>query len=121
MSFPQPDILIPIPLAKKRQKERGFNQSEEIGKELSKFLKIPLVNNALIKVRETLPQVELSGKEREENIKGAFWCRDENMVKNKTIFLVDDVFTTGSTMEEAARVLKEAGAKKVWGITVARE
>jgi predicted amidophosphoribosyltransferase len=88
---------------------------------LSKFLKIPLANNVLIKVKETLPQVGLTAKEREKNIKGSFLVKNDKEIKNKKIILVDDVFTTGSTMEEACRALKEVGAKQVWGITVARE
>lgn len=120
-SFPQAAILIPIPLTKKKLKQRGFNQAQELGKELSTFLKIPLLCDILLKIKETLPQVDLSGKEREENIKGAFWCQESDKVKGKIILLVDDVFTTGSTMEECARILKEAGAKEVWGIVVARE
>jgi len=120
----QPDfgdfILIPIPLEKKKMKWRGFNQAEEIGKELSKFLKIPLLNNILLKTRETLPQVELTGKERKENMKGAFLVQNNDLIKNKKILLVDDIYTTGSTMKEAARVLKEAGGKEIIGIAVAR-
>lgn len=126
-------ILVPIPLTKKRLKWRGFNQAEELAKELSLFLpgrlaklkeagrNIPLANDILLKIKETLPQVELSGKEREENIKGAFICKNPDKARGKKILLVDDVFTTGSTMEECARVLKMAGAKEVWGIVVARE
>jgi ComF family protein len=114
-------VLIPIPLSKRRLRWRGFNQAEELAKELSKYLKIPLISNCLIKTRETLPQVELSEKERKENIKEAFYLRDQNKISGKKILLIDDVYTTGSTMEEAARVLKKAGAKEVWGIVVARE
>jgi len=112
--------LIPIPLEKKKLKWRGFNQAEEIGKELSKFLKISLLNNVLAKIKETPPQVELSDEERKENIKGAFAVRNEELIKNKKILLVDDVYTTGSTMEECARVLKTAGAKEIIGTVVAR-
>ena len=114
-------ILIPIPLEKKRLKWRGFNQAEEIAKELSIFLKIPLINNVLIKEKETPPQVDLSEKERERNILGVFSCQNKNGIYGKKILLVDDVYTTGSTMEEAAKILKEAGAKEVWGTVVARE
>ena len=114
-------FIVPIPLTKKRLKQRGFNQSEEIAKELAKFLEIPLANNILLKVKETRAQVELSGKDREENLKGVFAVRNNDLIKNKNILLVDDVFTTGSTLKEAASVLKVAGAKQIWGITVARE
>lgn len=121
MFFSNKDFILPIPLTKKRLKERGFNQSEEIAKELSKFFGIPLVNNVLLKIKETLPQVELSGRERESNVRNAFSVINKDLIRDKKIFLVDDVYTTGSTMAEAARVLKEAGAKQVWGIAVARE
>lgn len=114
-------VLIPVPLSKKRKRWRGFNQAEEIAHYLSLYLKIPLFSDVLVKSKETLPQVKLSAKEREENIKGVFVCQNENLIKNKRILLVDDVFTTGSTMEECAIVLKKAGAKEVWGVVVARE
>jgi ComF family protein len=113
-------ILVPIPLSKKKLKRRGFNQAEEIAKELAEFLKIPLIPDCLIKMRETKDQVELSEKERKENIKGVFSIKDKEKIFEKNILLVDDVFTTGSTMEEAARVLKEAGARKIVGIVIAR-
>ncbi len=113
-------VLIPLPLGKNRLKWRGFNQAEEVGKELSKFLKIPLLNNVLIKIKETLPQVELVGEARKENIKGVFLSNNENLIKNRKILLIDDVYTTGATMEEAAQVLKTAKAKEIIGIVVAR-
>ena len=113
-------ILIPIPLEKKKLKQRGFNQAEEVACQLSNFFKIPLVNNVLIKIKGTLPQVELSGEAREKNILGAFACQETKDIKGKKILLVDDVFTTGATMEESARVLKKVGAKEVWGVVVAR-
>ena len=113
-------VLVPVPLEKRKLKWRGFNQVEEIGKEISKFLNIPLINDILFKIKETPPQVELSEKEREENIKEVFIIRNREKILGKKILLVDDVYTTGSTMEEAARVLKKAGAKEVIGIVIAR-
>ena len=112
--------LVPIPLDKKRMRWRGFNQAEEIGKELGNFLGIPLLNDILSKTKVTLPQVELSGSEREKNIKGVFLVSNSGKIQKKRILLVDDIYTTGATMEEAAQVLKEAGAKEVWGIVAAR-
>jgi len=121
----KPDLssffLTPVPLHKKRLKWRGFNQAEEIAKELTNYLKIPLINDCLIKIRETPTQMELSGEERKENIKGVFLVKNKDLIQNKKILLVDDVYTTGSTMEECARILKEAGAKEVVGMVVARE
>ena len=108
-------------LEKKRLKWRGFNQSEEIGKELVEFLKIPLLNDVLYKIRETLPQIELTAEARIKNIKGVFWVKNQEKIKERKILLVDDVYTTGSTMNECARVLKESGAKEVWGVVIARE
>ena len=113
--------LIPVPLEIKRLKWRGFNQSEEIGKELAKSLKIPLLSDVLCKTKETLPQMELSVEKRKENIKGAFLVKNKEKIAGRKILLVDDVYTTGSTMQECARVLKDAGAKEVWGMTEARE
>jgi len=119
----QPDfsefILIPVPLYKKRLKWRGFNQAEEIGKEVSEFLKIPLISNCLLKIKETPPQIELLETERKESVLGVFWVKKEEIEEEK-ILLIDDVFTTGATMEECARVLKKAGAKEVIGLVVAR-
>jgi len=113
-------LLVPVPLEKRKIRWRGFNQAEEIGKELSNFLKIPLLDDVLIKIKETLSQVELSGKEREENIKGVFVIKNKEKIEGEKILLVDDVYTTGATMKECARILKEAGAKEIIGIVVAR-
>ncbi|MBI2050082.1 MAG: ComF family protein [Candidatus Staskawiczbacteria bacterium] len=114
-------IIVPVPLDKKKLKIRGYNQSEELAKELSKILLVPVLDS-LIKTKTTRPQIELSGEERKQNLNGAFTINKPfSFVQGKKIFLVDDVYTTGSTMEECARVLKKAGAKEVWGIAVARE
>jgi len=112
--------LAPVPLHKRKLKLRGYNQAEELAKEISKVFKIPLLNNALIKTKNTPAQVELKKEERRENIKNAFLCKNPGAIKNKKILLVDDVFTTGATMEECARVLKNKGAKEVWGMVAAR-
>lgn len=114
-------VLIPVPLEKRKLRWRGFNQAEEIGKELASFLKIPLIADSLIKIKETPDQVDLNDRERKENINNVFLCSLPGKVKGNKILLIDDFFTTGSTMEECARVLKEAGAEKIIGITVARE
>jgi len=119
----QPDfseyILAPVPLSKKRLKWRGYNQSEELGKELADFFKIPLVFNCLAKIKETPPQMELEGEARKENVRGVFLVKNNELIRGRKILLVDDVYTTGSTMKEAAKVLKEAGAKKIVGIALA--
>lgn len=113
-------ILIPVPLEKKRLKWRGYNQSEEIGKHLAEFFKIPLVGGVLLKIKTTLPQIELAKEKREKNVTGVFTIRNPDIVRGKKILLVDDVYTTGATMEECALTLKRAGAKEIIGIVVAR-
>jgi len=113
-------VLVAVPLEKRRQRWRGFNPAEEIGRNLAGFWKIPLISGALLKIKNTLPQVELSDEERRENIKGAFVCKSPEKIKGRKILLVDDVFTTGATMTECARVLKKSGAKEIIGIVVAR-
>jgi ComF family protein len=112
--------FLPIPLSRLRERQRGFNQTAELAKILSIFFNIPLKNN-LLKTKKTLPQMTLKKEERAKNIKGVFRLKNSQEVKGKIIFLVDDVFTTGSTIEEAAKVLKTAGAKEVWGVVIARE
>ncbi len=114
-------VLIPVPMDMKKMKNRGYNQSAELAKELSKTLKIPVILGNLVKIRQTLPQMELSAKDRQENLKGAFFVKNAPEIKNKKIFLVDDVYTTGATMEECATVLRTAGTKQVWGIVLSRE
>lgn len=114
-------IIIPIPCYVKRLKWRGFNPAEEIAKELAKILTIPLVSNCLIKTKKTIAQVKLNDEERKENVKGVFSVKNKEKIKEKKILLIDDVYTTGSTMEEAAKILKRAGAKKVIGIIIARD
>jgi len=117
----QNSVLIPIPLDKKKLKSRGYNQSEELAKELSKILQIPVISDNLIKIKQTKSQMELSKEEREKNLEGAFTIKNPAEIRGKKIFLVDDVYTTGSTMSECAKILKNAGTKQVWGITIARE
>jgi len=112
-------ILVPIPLHKKKLKSRGFNQASEIAKELSKNLAIPFSDNVLIKIKPTPAQVELKKEEREKNVRETFLCQKPEIIKNKKILLVDDVFTTGATLEEAGRALRRAGAAEVWGVVVA--
>lgn len=113
--------LIPVPLDEKRLKWRGFNQAEELAKELSHFLNLPLLNNVLIKTKATQPQTELTDeRERRENVRGVFELKNKEKIKGEKILLVDDVSTTGSTLEEAAKVLKKTGAKEVWGVVIAR-
>ncbi|HNY36091.1 MAG TPA: ComF family protein [Candidatus Pacearchaeota archaeon] len=113
-------VIIPVPMHIKKKRKRGFNQSEEIAKLISESTRIKL-STSLIKTKETKPQMELNKSQRIENIKNCFAITNKKEIENKTILLLDDVYTTGTTMNECAKVLKENGVKEVWGLSVARE
>lgn len=119
--LPPDSRLVPIPLFLKKKKRRGFNQAEEVGKIISEKIHIPILLDNLVKIKNTESQTKLNKEQRIENIKNAFLVKDKNAVKGKIIFLLDDVYTTGATMEECAKVLKKAGAREVWGLAAARE
>lgn len=114
-------VLLPVPLDKKKFKIRGYNQSEELAKELAKIIKIPALTDVLIKTKITKSQMELSREDREKNLVGAFLVKTPKKISGKKVFLVDDVYTTGITMQECASLLKKHGAKSIWGIAIARE
>jgi competence protein ComFC len=113
------DLVVPVPLGKERKKERGFNQAAMIAYPLALFCGLSYSSKALIRSKETVTQIELSAEKRRQNVKGAF-CASTNGVAEKNILVVDDIITTGSTMNECAIALKLAGAKAVYGISVAR-
>lgn len=112
-------VLVPVPLHQKREKWRGFNQSQVIAGELSRRTGIKVVE-LLARLVNTRPQVELSGKNRMKNVAGVFAIKDGIGLKDQTYLLVDDLLTTGSTMGECAKVLKKAGARRVWAVAVVR-
>lgn len=114
----RPDVIVPMPLADARLRERGFNQAQEIARHLAKITGIPLRPRACRKVRDTQPQAALPWKERAKNVRKAFVC-DEDFT-GKHVAVVDDVMTTGATLNELARNLKQAGAVRVTGLVVAR-
>ncbi|GAB4538538.1 MAG: hypothetical protein Fur0020_07450 [Thermodesulfovibrionia bacterium] len=119
LPLPPVDVIIPVPLHGKRLKERGFNQSAIIGRHISRGIGMPLLINSLIRTRDTLPQVGLNAKDRKRNIKGAFSVQDKKGIYKKRVLLIDDVLTTGSTARECSKVLKMAGAKSVYVMTIA--
>ena len=113
-------VLVPIPLHKDRLKRRGYNHAEILASGSSEKLGLKF-ENMLKRIRETKSQYGLSLKERKENLRDAFSVVPNISVSQyPNIFLVDDILTTGSTLLEAARILKKQGAKKVWGLTLAR-
>ncbi len=112
--------LIPIPLHPFRLRWRGFNQSELLGEMIAKNLGIKFFPNLLLRVKESSPQAELAKKERIKNIRGVFKINSKFLLLNSCFLLFDDIWTTGATLREAGKVLKRNGAKKVWGLTLAR-
>lgn len=117
--LPEIDIIIPVPLYIKRLRSREFNQALLISGVLSLHLDRPVINNVMVKNRDTRPQVELNRQKRRVNIKDVFSITDRYLIKGKRVLLVDDVFTTGSTINECARILKKSGAYRIYAITLA--
>jgi ComF family protein len=115
------EVLLCVPLHPRRLRERGYNQSGLLARELSKRIDLPVVDDCLIRVNEAQPQVRaVDVEQRRRNVAGAFACRDER-VRGKRIILVDDVCTSGATLESCAVALKDRGATSVWGLALARE
>lgn len=112
------DCIVPMPLAPQRVRERGFNQSLEIARHTSRLTGIPLLAAACRKVVETRPQAELPWKERAKNVRGAFVCDAD--LDGKKVAVIDDVMTTGATLDELAKNLRLAGAARISGWIVAR-
>ncbi|MEM7800457.1 MAG: ComF family protein [Chloroflexota bacterium] len=113
------DLVVPIPLARVRERTRGYNQAELLAAPLSHYLGVPTSKRTLVRVRETVPQAKLSGKDRKKNMKGSFRTRqiDSGI---KRVLLVDDVYTTGATLDAAAEALKSEGVDFVAAYTFAR-
>ena len=115
------EVLVPVPLHRKRLRERGYNQSSLLARELAKLTSLPIVDDYLIRQRYALPQAKTSTvDERQSNVVNAFTCRDKRL-QNKPVLLIDDVSTSGATLNACATALKAAGAASVWGLVLARE
>jgi ComF family protein len=116
--------VVPVPLHTRKQAQRGFNQAEMIArgalKQLSRPKRFDLCTGVLLRRRETGSQIGLTRHQRRENMRGAFAVSDPTRILNRDIILIDDVYTTGTTASECARVLRRAGAARVWVATVAR-
>lgn len=114
------DVFAFVPISKRRYNERGYNQAEVLAVELGLLLQKPLYRG-LRKTRHTERQVGLKRRDRLKNLRGAFVVRDKELVQGKRVLLIDDVLTTGATLEECAKMLRQAGAKRVTGLVLARE
>ena len=112
-----PDIIIPVPLHKIKRKQRGFNQAQVIAEELGKIMGVSVNSFAVKRVRYTKPQKKMDHKLRKSNLKNAFEIA-VSLQKIKCVLLVDDIYTTGNTLDEVAKILKQAGVQKVYFLTV---
>ena len=116
------DVLVPVPLHHRRLKQRGYNQAHLLAKEVGNRLGVPVAAHALSRLRDTPPQAKsLSAQERRSNGAGSFRCAEQPAIAGQGVLLVDDVCTTGATLEACAITLKKAGALSVWGIALTRE
>ena len=113
------DAIVPVPLHPRRERERGYNQATLLARELGVNLGRPVVEDVLHRTRATAPQVNLNPRDRQANVQGAFRCEDLRLT-GRRLLLVDDVCTTGATLEAAASALRQAGAAAVWAYTLAR-
>lgn len=118
-SFYAPDYILPIPLHRKQKRKREYNQTEILARHLSKNCHVPVYGDGLIRVKETKPQFELNKKERRENVRDAFALSRKRWVKNKRVLLIDDICTTGATLNECAKVLHKNAAAEVNGLVLA--
>ncbi|MCM1535451.1 MAG: double zinc ribbon domain-containing protein [Clostridium sp.] len=114
----KPDALIPIPLHKKRMQKRGYNQAALLAKKMGDCLGVPVYDKLLLRVKNTMPLKRQNLEERQNNLKRAFNMA-QNDVKLNTIIIIDDIYTTGSTIDEAAYVLQAAGISRIYFITLA--
>jgi competence protein ComFC len=115
------DVLVPVPLHRKRLRERGYNQSLLLARGLGRLNSLPVVDNCLIRRKNTPPQARTSTvEERRDNVVGVFDCRDGRL-RGRQVLLIDDVATSGATLDACAAVLKASGAVSVWALVLARE
>ena len=115
------EVLVPVPLHKRRLRERGYNQASLLAHQLGRLINLPVVDDSLIRLRSTPPQARTSTvEERRSNVVNAFACRDQRLW-GKQVLLIDDVSTSGATLDACAAALKAGGATSVWGLVLAKE
>lgn len=118
--LPRPDVIVAVPLSRQRERDRGFNQSHELAETIAFESSIPVSTRIVERAIDTPPQVGLPRNRRHQNVLGAFAVVAPDEVRATSILIVDDVFTTGATIGEVARVLKQSGAARVDAVTIAR-
>ncbi|MDP8243887.1 MAG: ComF family protein [Candidatus Hinthialibacter antarcticus] len=116
----QYDAIVPVPLHRKRKRQREFNQATLLAQAIQREHNLPMIENAVMRIRHTKPQTSMTPLKRKTNVLGAFAVKDASVIQGAQLLLVDDIYTTGSTTNEIARVLIEAGAKHVDVLTLSR-
>ncbi len=116
---PPGELIVPVPLHPNRRQERGYNQATLLARQLGESCGLPVLEKALLRVRETAPQINLNAQERKENVQGAFRCGNYDL-KGKQVLLIDDVCTTGATLEACSLALHQGQVRSVWALTLAR-
>ncbi len=115
------DTIIPVPISKKRNKTRGYNQSLLIAKEIAQQTNLELVNNCLIKTKNIIEQSKLNKEDRTKNIQGVYELKNKKMIENKKILLIDDIYTTGSTVNECSKILRKGNPSKIGILVLAKD
>jgi ComF family protein len=116
---PTIDVIVPVPLHSSRQRDRGYNQAALLAREVGIHLDLPVAENVLTRIKDTAPQIDLNAEERQANVHDAFQMVNTSLAE-KRVLLIDDVCTTGSTLEAACRALRDGGVSFVWAYTLAR-
>lgn len=117
------DIILIVPVSKQRQKTRGYNQSELLARKIATITQSKIEKRVLYKIKDTVPQSTLNKKQREENAKGVYKAKITKTLQNKKILIIDDIYTTGNTVNECAKVLVEQGIEKrnIGILTIAKD
>ena len=115
------DTIIPVPISKKRMKERGYNQSLLIAREISQILHIELQENCLLKTKNIIEQSKLNKEQREQNIQNVYELKNGQILTNKKILLIDDIYTTGSTVRECSKILQSGKPKAIDVLVLAKD
>lgn len=115
------DTIIPVPISQKRRKERGYNQSELIAREMARKMEMEYVNRCLFKTKNIVEQSKLNKEERQKNIQGVYQLYKPEIIRNKKVLLIDDIYTTGSTVNECSKMLREAKPEKIGVFTIAKD
>ncbi|NQV13539.1 MAG: ComF family protein [Parcubacteria group bacterium] len=113
-------VLVPVPLYRKRERQRGFNQTALLAQELNKMARFTVRDDVLVRIKSTPAQAKLDPIKRRKNIKGAFRLENTAILQGKTVFIIDDICTTSATLEECAKEIDKAQPREIWGLVLAR-